>query len=562
MKKSKKLASILSTVLLTTSILTPVYAESDQDNTEVIGNATQKVTVEYSKESNFTVTVPKNITLLQNNEKNGIMATYAVNVAGTIGSNEYVNVVPDAEITLHDSTGQPDATATVSQLTTRFDSQMVNAENGTNTEGTITNDNILVGDWHGEINFDITLNKEGEHVHIYKTGTVTQESTCTVEGQKVYKCIYCDNKKIEQLPKLEHSYVNGVCKDCGDVHVHSYDSGVVTTPATCTSTGVKTFTCILGDDTYTEEIPMTKHTYVDGVCKDCGDIRNLTEVKMKSRAASGYYYLFTGVALSPSDITEINFVPYSETLNHSWGDSRTYDLSLNGDKSIMCWEYYDRDNGIDNVYIAPTSDDYIISIDGYRLFQGLEKVKSIHFNKEVPVKFRNSSYGDMRMSYMFASSPNLTLIDFAGLDTSGVSDMFGTFNGCSSLTTLEKFSDLNFSKITTMDSIFSGCRSFTDDILESVLKSIDLSSVTNIRMAFSSCPLIANVDLSEIDLSNIEVMDYMFSSCKSLQTIKFSNNSIFKAQNMKYMFSWCTSLQTVDLSGVSLPNVTNMSSIT
>ena len=42
-------------------------------------------------------------------------------------------------------------------------------------------------------------------------------------------------------------------------HVHKYNDGVVTKAPTCTETGVKTYTCVDGDDSYTETIPMTPH---------------------------------------------------------------------------------------------------------------------------------------------------------------------------------------------------------------------------------------------------------------------------------------------------------------
>lgn len=68
-------------------------------------------------------------------------------------------------------------------------------------------------------------------------------------------------------------------------HVHTYDEGVITTPATCTEAGVKTFTCECGD-TYTEEVAVdpTNHVntksnhavatldtpaYDEVVCEDC-----------------------------------------------------------------------------------------------------------------------------------------------------------------------------------------------------------------------------------------------------------------------------------------------------
>lgn len=61
---------------------------------------------------------------------------------------------------------------------------------------------------------------------------------------------------------------NGSGEGGGDVHSHSYTSSI-TTAATCTTAGVKTYTCNCGHS-YTESIPATGHNYVDGVCTVCG----------------------------------------------------------------------------------------------------------------------------------------------------------------------------------------------------------------------------------------------------------------------------------------------------
>lgn len=45
-------------------------------------------------------------------------------------------------------------------------------------------------------------------------------------------------------------------------HVHKYNSGVVTKEPTCTDTGIKTYTCVNNDDSYTETIPALGHDYV------------------------------------------------------------------------------------------------------------------------------------------------------------------------------------------------------------------------------------------------------------------------------------------------------------
>ncbi len=55
----------------------------------------------------------------------------------------------------------------------------------------------------------------------------------------------------------------------GEALGHSYDEGVETTPANCTETGVKTFTCHCGDQ-YTEVIEALGHDTDNGTCTRCG----------------------------------------------------------------------------------------------------------------------------------------------------------------------------------------------------------------------------------------------------------------------------------------------------
>ncbi len=57
--------------------------------------------------------------------------------------------------------------------------------------------------------------------------------------------------------------------DPTEPHSHSYGSWTVVKNATCTATGTRTRSCSCGDKE-TETIPMLAHSYVDGICKDCG----------------------------------------------------------------------------------------------------------------------------------------------------------------------------------------------------------------------------------------------------------------------------------------------------
>ena len=73
----------------------------------------------------------------------------------------------------------------------------------------------------------------------------------------------------------------------GDTHEHSY-MGAVTTPATCTTAGVKTFTCGCGDS-YTESIPAIGHDHVDGVCSVCGHNDVMLEIINDDSVSTAIY---------------------------------------------------------------------------------------------------------------------------------------------------------------------------------------------------------------------------------------------------------------------------------
>ena len=97
--------------------------------------------------------------------------------------------------------------------------------------------------------------------HIWEEeGTVTQKQICTEPEITTYKCIrtdaydgyVCDKKKkVETKPALGHAW----------------DVGKITKEATCSETGVKTYTCSRCGGTKTEDIPKTKHDYEEHVVK-------------------------------------------------------------------------------------------------------------------------------------------------------------------------------------------------------------------------------------------------------------------------------------------------------
>ncbi len=122
--------------------------------------------------------------------------------------------------------------------------------------------------------------------HTAVTTTPAVEPTCTEEGKTEGSyCSACNTviKEQETVPVLGHTYGGWAEVDennhskscaCGDTvtAAHSWDSGVVTTPATCKGTGIKTFACAGCGATKTEEIPADadNHTFVGINCSACG----------------------------------------------------------------------------------------------------------------------------------------------------------------------------------------------------------------------------------------------------------------------------------------------------
>lgn len=92
--------------------------------------------------------------------------------------------------------------------------------------------------------------------HKWDNGKVTKRATCTSNGIRTYTCSVCGATKIEEIKALGHDW----------------NDGVVTRKATCTQTGVTTYKCSKCGATKTKDIAMTAHNYVDGKCTVCGGI--------------------------------------------------------------------------------------------------------------------------------------------------------------------------------------------------------------------------------------------------------------------------------------------------
>lgn len=90
------------------------------------------------------------------------------------------------------------------------------------------------------------------HTHEYDSGVVTTEPTCTTEGVKTYTCTQCKKTKEEPIPVIEHTWTKGE----------------ITKAATCTEEGIQEKKCSVCGLVSSDSIPKTAHKYKEEITKE------------------------------------------------------------------------------------------------------------------------------------------------------------------------------------------------------------------------------------------------------------------------------------------------------
>ena len=170
MKRKAVSCLLILAAIMTLTLTIPTLAAENPDNTiqEATTTGSQGATITYEQDSAFTVTIPKTITLDQNKS-----ATYDVKVKGDIAGNETVTVTPDATLQLTDSNGKAAVTGTITQDVTEFAADQVNLPDGGSTTGNIVANDLTSGDWSGNFEFAIEVEKKGEDI------TLTSDNLAT-----------------------------------------------------------------------------------------------------------------------------------------------------------------------------------------------------------------------------------------------------------------------------------------------------------------------------------------------------------------------------------------------
>lgn len=155
-------------------------------------------------------------------------------------------------------------------------------------------ENVGEGKAGGNLSFRFTV----PCAHVWDSGKVIKEATCSADGVKEYSCALCDKTYTEAMTeRTDHSFTgdwligeNGHYKKCDNCDyatqetAHDYSTEVTEKriDATCNSDGVQYFACECGDEI---TVPVTQrpdhdftgawvNTSADGhyrVCKNCGE---------------------------------------------------------------------------------------------------------------------------------------------------------------------------------------------------------------------------------------------------------------------------------------------------
>ena len=112
------------------------------------------------------------------------------------------------------------------------------------------------------------------HSHSY-TSRVTTAETCTTAGVRTYTCTGCSHSYTEKIPVKSHSWVNATCtapktcSACGEKSGNSLGhdySPEAIREETCTTSGTEMYCCSRCDSNYTVIIPAKGHNWQSATC--------------------------------------------------------------------------------------------------------------------------------------------------------------------------------------------------------------------------------------------------------------------------------------------------------
>ena len=421
--------------------------------------------------------------------------------------------------------------------------------------------------------------------HDWDEGEVTTPATCTQKGVMTYTCERCDDTKTETIAMKEHTVAidaavaptcteTGLtegkhCSVCKKVLVeqevlpaldHDWDDGEVTTPATCTQTGVMTYTCTRCGDTKTETIAMKGHTvvidaavaptctetgltegkhcsscgevfvaqevlqtiphnYVNGVCTMCGkrDENYATEGLVFTLSDDGTYYSVTDYTGSAKEVSipsvhqglPVTSIGYQAFYRCSMTSVTIPDSVTSIGDSAFYW--------CSNL-TSITIPDGVTSI-GARAFYNCTRLTSVTIGNGVTSIGVEAFYGCYRLTSIAIPDSVTSIGNWAFSDCSSLTNIaipdsitsigYGAFEDCTSLTSVT----IGDGVTSIGERAFYGCESLTSIILP--------DSVTSIGdYAFYACCNLTSVTIGD---GVTPIGDYAFYACYNLTSVTIGN---------------------------------------
>ena len=108
--------------------------------------------------------------------------------------------------------------------------------------------NVDMDYWYGDF-----PDTQPTHEHSY-VAAVTKDATCTETGIRTFTCTICGDQYMEEIPALGHAYSNWM----------------TTIQPTCTEAGTQRSTCSRCGDVQYREVPAAGHDFQNGICTICG----------------------------------------------------------------------------------------------------------------------------------------------------------------------------------------------------------------------------------------------------------------------------------------------------
>ena len=146
--------------------------------------------------------------------------------------------------------------------------------------------------------------------HSYDEGVATTAATCTADGVKTYTCSLCGDSYTETIAALGHDW----------------DAGVQTTAPTATTAGVMTYTCSRCGATRTEAIPalgVTQH-YTRATSVTSGD--DYVMVFHYTYNGADTWFMIGNIGSSQSAITEID-APVNDVISLEPGEANLWNIA-------------------------------------------------------------------------------------------------------------------------------------------------------------------------------------------------------------------------------------------